>query len=370
MDLSLWWVLPARREQALGQRVIRALSMVPEARPRLFGDAEPPRQPLPPDDDAPFLALWREEVASGGMVIWKGTSPFRGGWVSFPSRREETLEGLRGHEKAVSLDVEVRPSGYTEPERREALVKFFVTVADRLGAVYASAGLADQAQPEAGVDQSLVRLDGTTLVHGVWIGLPPVRNWLHWFGPPYIAELSGFPGVEKLGGGLLLRRGGEPAMRGEQPGPALPASLCWRARTLEEKRAYQPAPDELAYEARVATAIAQGIPRPPPRARRITDRVPAEVLPEIGAAPAGRSRPRSTAPVQRRQPRRGDAPPRLLWKDEDGPGWPGGGHPERVGPAWIERENEALEELNEGAWITRAEAERLAAEGRYTFQEV
>jgi hypothetical protein len=367
MDMWLWWVLPARREVALGPRVLRALSVVPEARPRAFDVVEPPRQPLAPDDDAPFLDLWREEVATGGMVLWKSMRPFRGGSVSFPFRREETWEGLQGHEKAVSLCVEVRASGYADPERREGLVQFFGKVADRLGAVYASAGLENQEQPEAGGYLTAP----SVLVHGVWVGIPPVRTWLQWFGQPYVSELSDLPSVVKSGRGLLLRRGEQPGLKGELPGPPIPAQLCWRIRTPEEERAYRAqAAEEHAYRARMATAVAEGkaLPLRPPQ--RHADRVPADVLPPIGASPTRRPSLRSTERDTQQASGVAGAPPRLLWKDEDGPGWPGGGHPAREGPAWIERPDGSLEELNEGAWITRAEATRLAAEKSYAFEEV
>ena len=364
VDLSLWWVLPARQKKALGRRVLQALSVVPEARPRRFGIYEPVRQELAPDDDEPFLALWRDEAAKGGSLLWKGSKSFRGGSVDFPS--ETTWElGLAGQETIVSLRIEVRPSGYTEPERRKALVAFFAKVADKLGAVYASAGLSDQVQPEAGVSPLVGHL-GTVVFENAWIGLPPFRTWLHWFGSPYLPELADLPGVVKSGRGLLLSRGEQPGVRGELSGPPIPGHLCWRGRTPEEERAYGA---ELgAFFAQLDAAEARGEP-PPPRPLFVKGtQVAAEVIPEFGGR---RLEPRSAAPTPTapKAPNPADTPS-LLWKDEDGPGWPGGVHPDRVGPAWVERPDGSIEELNDGAWINRAEAERLAAEKNYVFEEV
>jgi hypothetical protein len=341
MDLSFWWVLPARRGAALGQPVLRSLSTVPEARPRLIGSYEPVRMPLPPDDDAPFLALWREEMVDGGMFIWKANKPFRDGWVSFPNRYDETWDGLRGREKAVTLTVRVRSSGYRDAAGRESLVKFFANVASRLGAVYAAGGLEgeDQFEAEAG------DLDGDVLVHGVWVGIPPLRAWLQWFGGPYVAELSDLPTVVKSGRGLLLRRGEEPAMRGSLPGPPIPTRLCWRAETAEE------------WQGRSLLTV--------------SNRVPAEDIPVIRSSPYGRRPQRAPAAVQRSPgTESAGASPRLVWKDEAGPGWPGGGHPQREGPAWMKTADGSLEELNEGAWMTRAAAQDRAEREGYAFEEV
>jgi hypothetical protein len=57
-------------------------------------------------------------------------------------------------------------------------------------------------------------------------------------------------------------------------------------------------------------------------------------------------------------------PGTLCWKYEDGPPEVAeDGHPDDVGPAWIERPGEPVEEINDGEWITRTAAVRLAEEG-------
>jgi hypothetical protein len=57
----------------------------------------------------------------------------------------------------------------------------------------------------------------------------------------------------------------------------------------------------------------------------------------------------------------------LYWKWEDGPPEADGDTPEDVGPAWIIEADGAERDVKGGQWITRAEAERLAAEGSYTL---
>jgi hypothetical protein len=62
----------------------------------------------------------------------------------------------------------------------------------------------------------------------------------------------------------------------------------------------------------------------------------------------------------------------LTWKVEDGPeDAPLEGSPDDVGPAWVTlyagEEELSTEQLNDGDWLTRAEAERVAAENGYTF---
>ncbi len=59
-----------------------------------------------------------------------------------------------------------------------------------------------------------------------------------------------------------------------------------------------------------------------------------------------------------------------MWKFEDGPeDAPEEGSPDDVGPAWLDTydgDNEVVsEKLNEGEWMTRAEAQRLAAANEY-----
>ena len=64
-----------------------------------------------------------------------------------------------------------------------------------------------------------------------------------------------------------------------------------------------------------------------------------------------------------------DKPTRLYWKFEDGPEEAADDDPNDVGPAWIDKPDGTSEKVNDGEWITRAEAKRLAAEGGYQLDE-
>jgi hypothetical protein len=60
----------------------------------------------------------------------------------------------------------------------------------------------------------------------------------------------------------------------------------------------------------------------------------------------------------------------LMWKDEDGPeDAPDEGGPNDVGPAWLDTyegdERVSSEKVRDGEWITRAEAQRVAAANGY-----
>jgi hypothetical protein len=62
----------------------------------------------------------------------------------------------------------------------------------------------------------------------------------------------------------------------------------------------------------------------------------------------------------------------VTWKVEDGPeDAPDEGSPDDVGPAWLTLyagdEELSVEQLDDGDWMTRAEAQRLAIENGYTF---
>ena len=62
----------------------------------------------------------------------------------------------------------------------------------------------------------------------------------------------------------------------------------------------------------------------------------------------------------------------LTWKLEDGPeDAPDEGSPDDVGPAWIDTmegdRHVAEEKVRDGEWVTRAEAQRIAAANGYEF---
>lgn len=59
----------------------------------------------------------------------------------------------------------------------------------------------------------------------------------------------------------------------------------------------------------------------------------------------------------------------LYWKLEDVPRGDGEApHSEDIGPAWIYQPDGSEEAVRDGEWITRVEAERIAAETGYELQ--
>jgi hypothetical protein len=64
-----------------------------------------------------------------------------------------------------------------------------------------------------------------------------------------------------------------------------------------------------------------------------------------------------------------DGQPYLYWKYEDGP--PDGAQhgPGDIGPLWLEQAGGGGETLNDGQWVTRAEARRIAVERGLRLEE-
>jgi hypothetical protein len=68
-------------------------------------------------------------------------------------------------------------------------------------------------------------------------------------------------------------------------------------------------------------------------------------------------------------------PPRLVWKFEDGPDDAEDKDPRDVGPAWLDTfEHDPVrparsEDVEDGEWITRAEARHIAGENGYELLE-
>jgi hypothetical protein len=59
----------------------------------------------------------------------------------------------------------------------------------------------------------------------------------------------------------------------------------------------------------------------------------------------------------------------LLWKLEGVPVGDGETpHPEDIGPAWIFRPDGGEEALQDGRWITRADAQRIAVDSGYELR--
>lgn len=235
--LEMKWVLPPRPGPEIAERFLDALRVVPEARPRQFGDYEPLQGRLQPDDDTPFVAEWEEQLAEGpgrlGSFFWKAGSPFYGGHVFFPSLRFPTEGRVR---RVSQIEMEVDSRALQQTRWREGIVDLFQETALGLEAVWGAAYLSREWLTRG---RSLWA-DGSTeeatewdlnILGGEWHGLPPAASWLTWFGPAYRAKVKKALGdrATTTGTGLFLRVGDEPCLPAEaKPDyPELPEELLW-----------------------------------------------------------------------------------------------------------------------------------------------
>jgi len=233
--LQMKWLLPPRPEPGTAGQFLDALRVVPEARPKRFGDFEPFQGRVPLDDDSPFVAQWEEVLArrpgSFGSLFWKAGAPFYGGAVSFPNPRALIEPGQR-QVTQVRMDVDGR--ALHQPRWREAIVDLFQQTAVGIEAVWGAAYLEDgwlARGRSLWADSKLVHAWEFNIVGNVWHGLPPGVSWLTWFGPAYRAKVETALGDRgtRIGTGLFLRIGDEPSLPAtiQSSFPELPDELLW-----------------------------------------------------------------------------------------------------------------------------------------------
>jgi hypothetical protein len=202
---------------------------LPEALPRRFGPAEPLAMKLDEDGPDAFVA---GAAAQARSLYFKASSPCIGGSVAGAATRA----AVRSH----SLTVHREP--LKDPRWRDAVQRFFVAVAARTDAFFASA------EVQRGLEwsgQSVAysgRTDRTTYPAGGgrWAGLPPYPAWWSWFGPEYVPFVVGhLPAdqVESVGHSLFHSRGDEPLDRDQlrSAGSPLPEELL---ATVDAKDAH------------------------------------------------------------------------------------------------------------------------------------
>jgi hypothetical protein len=229
--LEMKWVLPPRPGPEIAGRFLESLRVLPEARPRQFGDYEPLQGRLPPDDDAPFIAQWEAELAARGSFFWKAGSPLYGGSVSFPDIRS----GHAGRAIPVSeINMDVDSRALEQTPWREAIVDLFQQTALSVEAVWGVAYVEDGWLAKGrslSFPVSSFKLTDWDLnvLCGEWHGLPPAASWLTWFGPAYRTKVKSALGdrATTIGTGLFLRLGDEPRLPAEINYPSLPEELLW-----------------------------------------------------------------------------------------------------------------------------------------------
>ncbi len=219
--VTLEWFLPASfADGGAAAFLDAARTLCREARPVRFGSFEPMQGRLPPDDDAPFIEGWNEELhlQYGGYFFWSATSPCFSGHVFFPDRRETTTwdtgEVVQVHppgtQRAVRLATDWDGRALDgDPRWLETVVATFREMARRLNAFYAAGYVLRDTIVRRG---TLWGGESFALQRsGWWRGIPPKPCWLLWFGGPYRDALEdALPDAERCPEGLMLRLGKEP----------------------------------------------------------------------------------------------------------------------------------------------------------------
>lgn len=174
-----WYALRASVDSEFGASYIaRCRRLLPEALPRRFGEYEPLQAKLAETGDAGFSRAWRESTS---LLFFAASSPCISGalWAGPNEQRPRLVWHM-------SLNVHFEPLAADAPWR-SALQRFFVAIAQRLGAFFASAevcrgliwtGRSMNADAHSEFTIMPARVDG-------WMGLPPYPTWWAWYGSPY-----------------------------------------------------------------------------------------------------------------------------------------------------------------------------------------
>lgn len=226
--VNLLWCFPADRRGELGGPLVRVLDEVyAKALPTRYGETEPLQNEFTPGDEDGFAVWWRAAARSGSpLVAWKATPPCFGGdaALTLPARDQAmavTPLSLRFDGRAVESDASTRA----------AVVRLFVDVASRLGAIY-GAGYVERnvvlgANGRLGYD---AESESLPLGRLIWEGIPAIPTWLAWFGAPYRNALGDEvrrSASESKAEGLLVRVADEPvgADQARLHFPKLPKAL-------------------------------------------------------------------------------------------------------------------------------------------------
>lgn len=179
--------------------------LLPEARPRRFGEYEPLQGVLAECGEAGFVEAWQDATS---MLYLAGSRPCTGGFLDAgPS------DMFPGKFWRASLSFFADP--LHDPRWRAAVRRLFVELADGFPAVFASAqvtrghiwsGRSLWADGKTEWGMTAVNAQG-------WVGLPARPTWWMWFGAPFEDEVGGLPpdrvtGTER---GVLLEAAERPA---------------------------------------------------------------------------------------------------------------------------------------------------------------
>jgi hypothetical protein len=221
---------------------------LPEALPRRFGEYEPFQGRYAQVGRAGFCDAWQDATTP---LFFSGTGLCLGGHLA-------ARHGCQFSNRFWSMSLSVLAEPLAEPRWRDAVRALFTTLAERLGAFYASAEVVRN-QVWSGrsvfIDGKAERPLRTLRARDGWMGLPPIPVWWSWLGAPYASEAALLPAARctSTGNGVLFESSDTPVSRdaSEPLSTWLPASLF--ARLVPTDRWIQPValdraqavPDEL-----------------------------------------------------------------------------------------------------------------------------
>ncbi|MEQ0557942.1 hypothetical protein ABJI51_02580 [Amycolatopsis sp. NEAU-NG30] len=186
---------------------------LPEALPRRFGEYEPFQGKYSEAGMEGFGQAWREATS---WLFFSGSGLCLGGALSGGP-------GEQYPDRYWSMSLTLLADPLREAPWRDAVRDLFTTLADTLGAFYASA--------ECIRDSTEIALCTLRFPEG-WLGLRPAPTWWSWFGSPYasVADLLPATGRRPTVNGVLFEATTEPRPR-DQTEPLsrwLPANLFAR----------------------------------------------------------------------------------------------------------------------------------------------
>jgi hypothetical protein len=165
---------------------------LPEALPRRFGEYEPLQSKLTDVGDDGFARAWRE---ASSLLFFAASPPCITGSIYAGPGEQRPRPMWNMH-----MRVHIEPLA-TDPRWREGFQRFFVAIAERLHAFYASAevtreqiwnGRSMWMDGASEFEVSPARIEG-------WMGLPPYPTWWAWYGSPYRREVE-----NRLQGGQVV----------------------------------------------------------------------------------------------------------------------------------------------------------------------
>jgi hypothetical protein len=193
-------------DDASALMVSAAERYLPEALPRRFGEYEPFQGKYAEAGKEGFSQAWRDATSA---LYFSGSGPCVGGHLNAGPNEQFP-------DRYWSMSMTLLADPLREHGWRDAARRLFRTLADGVGAFYASAQVS---RNHIWSGRSLW-MDGETELsirtlrfREGWLGLPPTPTWWSWFGAPYafVARLLPRDGLTATTKGILFESAREPA---------------------------------------------------------------------------------------------------------------------------------------------------------------